>query len=31
MVLGDCRWFYVVVGGFKSFDVLVTTYFSFMN
>ena len=26
MVLGGCRWFYVVLGGFRSFHVLVTTF-----
>ena len=25
MVVGGCRWFYVVVGGFRSFHILVTT------
>ena len=25
MVLGGCRWFFVVLGGFRSFHVLVTT------
>ena len=25
MVLGGCRWFQVVLGGFRSFHVLVTT------
>ena len=25
MVLGGCRWFWVVLGGFRSLHVLVTT------